>query len=1005
MQSFYRFVMKTLILVRSMPTHLRIYLPLLFLLKFTFSSAQQYHFKNYTVDNGLPFVQVFCMIQDEKGYLWSGGYGGLSRFDGKEFLNFSPKNGLINHYVNAVGEGDSGTIYVGTIEGLSILKNNKPFAEYNMKNGLPEKNIACLLYNKNDGLYLGSKKGLCKFSGGKFSSIKLFDSLDVKCLLKISNEKLAVGTARGLYFYTISTGAFKKQEGLDNNNINCLSQCKETGHLYVGTNEGLAQIENETKKPFNFHTLNGLIDENITSILCESKTSVWVGSSSGLLNFNGNQFSFYKIYSDNNANHIRCIIKDSEDNIWIGTHAGLFRYRDNAFSSFDKETGIGNAFVFQILRDKKGDLWFGTESNGLYKYSQGFFKNYTTKDGLPSNFCPSLLEDEDGTLWIGTNNGVSKFKNGTFSNFTPTQGFPIKGVLNCLYKDKSGTIWTGGQNGVAAFKRTNGVYTPTYYYLPGSLTEYGIEAFAEDKSGNLWMGTFGSGLFRLEESKFVKQNLRLNLKSTDFFMLLCDKNNVLYGATLNGVWICDLSTGKQSYISEKDGLNSELIYLLHLSQNDEVLWIGTNQGINKLNLKKYHEKGTIDITSYGKAEGFTGVECNNYGVWEDKDGTMWFGTVAGVVKYEPKAFKENKVLPRTYFHSITLQNEDTALKSGVVLRYNSNNLGFYYRGICLTNPDKVKYIKKLEGLETSWSEPSSEDYSKYANLPPGSYTFQVKSCNNEGVWQLETAQFAFEIKTAFFKTWWFYTLIVIGLFITVFAIFRFRLQKIRKKEQAEFETKVAISKVELKALRAQMNPHFVFNSLNSIQHYILYNKTEEAAKYLNKFAKLIRIILNNSEKSMVTINEDIESLKLYLELETMRFDGKFEYSVNIDKSIDPDYDEIPPMLMQPYLENAILHGLNPKKEKGHLKIDIFTKDNYIVCRITDDGIGRDRAAEIKRTEPGSQHKSLGMKITSERVRILNSINNSDLSFTITDLKDANQNPCGTMVELYIPHQK
>jgi len=570
----------------------------------------------------------------------------------------------------------------------------------------------------------------------------------------------------------------------------------------------------------------------------------------------------------------------------------------------------------------------------------------------------------------------------------------------CLYRDKNKTIWTGGTNGVASYKKVNGVYTPSYHYIPGM--QNGVMTFMEDKNGSLWMGSYLGGLYKFENGKFVQQNKKLNLEPKDFFMLVCDKNNVMYGATLKGLWIYDINKNEQAFISEKEGLNSELAYLLHLSQNDEVLWIGTNQGINKLDLKKYRESKTIDIKSYGKSEGFTGVECNNYGVWEDTDGTLWFGTVSGVVKYEPKAYKENKELSRTYLHSITVLNEDTNLAAGSALPYNYNNIGFYYRGISFTNPDKVHYMKKLDGLENKWSEPSTEGYSKYASLPPGSYTFQVKSSNSEGIWS-EPIAYPFEIKTAFFKTWWFYVLVIGALLASVILVFRIRLQNIRKKETAAFETKVEISKVELKALRAQMNPHFVFNSLNSIQHYILYNKSDEAAKYLNKFAKLIRIILNNSEKSMVTINEDVESLKLYLELEVMRFDGKFDYSVNVDPSIDPDFDEIPPMLMQPYLENAILHGLNPKKDKGHLKIDIFTKNNYIVCRITDDGIGREKAGEIKRTQPGQQHKSLGMKITSERVRILNAIHQSDLNFTITDLKDERNESCGTMVELYIPH--
>lgn len=975
------------------------YLLLVFVLKLSFTSAQQYNFKNYSAEHGLPFVQVFCMLQDHKGYLWSGGYGGLSRFDGKQFLNYSQKNGLINHYVNAICEGDSGIIYVGTAEGLSIVKD-KIITNKNTKNGLQENNITCVCFVKNDGLYIGSKKGLCKFNGKSFSSIKEFDNLEVKCLLNTSENMLCVGTNNGLYYY--APGSAKKQEGLDNNNINCLAQCPDTKYLLVGTTNGFAKIESALKKPFNFHVENGLIEEDITAIFCEGKTSTWIGSAAGLLNFDGTQFSFYKIYNDNNSNHIRCIVKDFENNIWLGTHSGLFKYRDNAFSSFDKETGIGNAFVFQIIRDKQGDLWFGTENSGLYKYSQGFFKNYTKKDGLPSNVCPSILEDDEGTLWIGTDDGISKFKNNSFQNFTKSQGFPVKGVLNTIYKDKKGTIWTGGENAVAAYKKINGTYVPSYYKLPGVVSDYGVEAFVEDKNGTLWMGTFLSGLYRFENDGFVNQNKNLNINE-DFFMMLCDKNNVIYGATLNGVWLYDVNSGKQTFISEKDGLNSELIYSLKFSQNEDVLWIGTNQGINKLDLKKYRETKTISISSYGKTEGFTGIECNNYGIWEDKDGTMWFGTVSGVVKYEPKAFKENKEEARTYIQSIKLFSEDTALKNGSILPYNNNNITFYYRGICLTNPDKVKYIKQLEGFETKWSEASTEDYSKYANLPPGKYTFKVKSCNNEGVWSSEPVSFSFEIKTPYFKTWWFGLLIIVSASGIILLIFTIRIRNLRKKQKAELDKQVEISKVELKALRAQMNPHFVFNSLNSIQHYILNSNSNEAAKYLNKFAKLIRIILNNSEKPMVTVNEDIESLKLYLELEQMRFDGKFDYIVNIDKSIDGDYDEIPPMLMQPYIENAILHGLNPKLTKGCLKIDIFTKNNYIVCRITDDGIGRTAAGEIKRTQPGQQYKSLGMKITSERVRILNNINNSNMSVEITDLKNDKQESCGTMVEIYIPH--
>jgi sensor histidine kinase YesM len=246
---------------------------------------------------------------------------------------------------------------------------------------------------------------------------------------------------------------------------------------------------------------------------------------------------------------------------------------------------------------------------------------------------------------------------------------------------------------------------------------------------------------------------------------------------------------------------------------------------------------------------------------------------------------------------------------------------------------------------------------------------------------------------------------IVSISAIVIIIFRIRVRQIRIKQQAEFEQQVEISKAELKALRAQMNPHFVFNSLNSIQHYILNSKGDEAVKYLNKFAKLIRIILSNSEKPTVTINEDIEALRFYLELERMRFENKFEYSIKIDESIDGDYDEIPPMLIQPYLENAILHGINPKDGNGKIEITMKIVNQFIKISIADDGIGREKSKAIQSLQPAARHKSLGMKITKDRVRILNNIHQSNLNVNIIDLYNDKMEAIGTQVDLFIPYVK
>jgi sensor histidine kinase YesM len=287
-------------------------------------------------------------------------------------------------------------------------------------------------------------------------------------------------------------------------------------------------------------------------------------------------------------------------------------------------------------------------------------------------------------------------------------------------------------------------------------------------------------------------------------------------------------------------------------------------------------------------------------------------------------------------------------------------------------------------------------------LAPGKYTFKVRSCNNEGIWDTEDTAFTFTIRSPFYLTWWFLSLVIIVLVGGIYAVTAIRIVNIKKKQKEEFERKVEMSKIELKALRSQMNPHFIFNSLNSIQHYIFNTRSDEAIKYLNKFARLVRVILNNSEKPTVTVGEDLEALKLYLELEQMRFEEKFEFEVKVDDSVDPDYDIMPPLLMQPYVENAILHGLNPLPHKGKLSIDLQSKNNFLICTITDNGIGRERSNEIRRTMPQNKHKSLGMKITEDRLKILNDINRSQLSVIITDLKDAQGNATGTQVQLFVP---
>jgi LytS/YehU family sensor histidine kinase len=207
------------------------------------------------------------------------------------------------------------------------------------------------------------------------------------------------------------------------------------------------------------------------------------------------------------------------------------------------------------------------------------------------------------------------------------------------------------------------------------------------------------------------------------------------------------------------------------------------------------------------------------------------------------------------------------------------------------------------------------------------------------------------------------------------------------------------NELEMEALRAQMNPHFIFNSLNSINMFILENNKLQASEYLSKFSRLIRLILQNSKEAFISLESELEALQLYLELESLRFDNKFEYKISVDEDIDTTTLKVPPLIIQPYAENAIWHGLMHKKEKGHLEIKLYQQDEILFCKITDDGIGRKKAAELK--SKSSTHKSMGIKITENRIAMMQ-LNGDNKSVEIKDLVYADGSAAGTEVVLRIP---
>ena len=337
----------------------------------------------------------------------------------------------------------------------------------------------------------------------------------------------------------------------------------------------------------------------------------------------------------------------------------------------------------------------------------------------------------------------------------------------------------------------------------------------------------------------------------------------------------------------------------------------------------------------------------------------------------------------------------------ITLKHNENDLTFEFVGLQFGNPAQNRYRYRLDPYDEAWVHAGSRHPARYTSLRPGKYTFRVAAANSDGVWNEQGKFVHLNILYPWWSTWWFRILTILGLALAAYSIYRYRISQIRREAgtRVAFERKLADEK--LSALKAQMNPHFIFNCLNSIEHYIIKNDRKKASEYLGNFSRLMRLTLQSSRVSFVPLNEELEALRLYLKMESLRFTGNFDYEIKVDDQIDSGALEVPPMLIQPFVENAILHGLMHKKGDGKVSISIQQADNHLLCLVEDNGIGRTRARELSAGR-SSNRRSFGMQITEDRIRMINELYDAEADVEVVDLFDAEGAAVGTRVVLCLP---
>jgi hypothetical protein len=352
----------------------------------------------------------------------------------------------------------------------------------------------------------------------------------------------------------------------------------------------------------------------------------------------------------------------------------------------------------------------------------------------------------------------------------------------------------------------------------------------------------------------------------------------------------------------------------------------------------------------------------------------------------------------------------------VRLPHNLNTISVSFDGITYSHNEQSIFAYKLEGLDTAWQYTTNDRSISFANLAPGKYDFRVKVRKPNTGWSNE-ATFTFVIRTPFWKTWWFEALLILIAAVVVGIFVRMRIKRIQTKaniqhQLQELELKALkaanalmsarqnLADAEMQALRAQMNPHFIYNALNSIQSLVLDGRQQEAIRYISKFAKLLRQVLEHSENNLITLEKELNTLELYIQLEALRLNTELNYSIEVDENLLPEKELIPPLIIQPYVENALWHGLSHKQGERNLRVAIKATDDWLFVSIRDNGIGRQQAGLHKKQGHHADAVSKGMNITAGRLSAINGETGNE-AVSVLDLYDDKQSPVGTEVTLRI----
>lgn len=1010
---------------------------------------QQFIFQHINEKSGLSHNIINAILKDQHGFMWIATFDGLNRFDGTHFITFrhdrNRANGLHHNSVQDICLDKNGDIWCANQTAISCFRQKTQtfetfFPETKKPNTLYS-DVVCDAWGNiwcasNHGLYkyVSQTRSFINYNTDGPADLSLSSNFIHKKGLVLSPDKksLWIATTKGMNYFDIANNVICNYK----NNPSRLAVFDSEDH-YPACMDLKGRLlygcaDPDRLRRFNFTT--GIV-EDLDILYSKQKNSAGTAAS---------------------------IFIDRNNRYWISTWGySTFLYDPDTrqvqefYQDKNSPFSVGGDFFWHAYQDEEGTIWLGTV-NGL-SYTNPDITLYRLHEPMKNagpemqfNSINRYFEDNNGIWWFTCYDKYDMRRydpaTGEMQSFTLPQ--PGTGIISFTqYKHH---VWLSTSDGLfsanalTAQPEESAVFAKLKKMI-GKQAVYWLRTIGDslvclqgEKSGIIQynLNTQSVKSISPEQDGFLKRN-RDHVKACiisskgDLYLLFTPLKIARYNLEQNRLDSLPVLVDKNIQLIEGPSMGMK-------EDKDGNLWMAVKEtGLIFYDVKKKQTKvwqqseglvfnqvfdamidsyGKIWLAAYNKFsvydplnnkfENFTLPVSENYYNYGSRLLKLSNGNILGnidktFIEWFPDKIEKNYTIQTVLINRLVLQDSSVWLpQKEIKLKHNENDFSIEF-GI-LTGLEKNRYRieYKLEGFNEEWVEAGPANTAVYTNVPEKDLVFRVRAVSPDRSKVGKEIALAIRVIPPFYRTIWFRIIAALLLASLIAWIIRQRINNIRKVEKQKNEFNKVITEWRLKALRSQMNPHFVFNCMNSIDMYILKNDVENASRYLNKFARLVRLILNQSDEMYVPLAKEIEMLKYYIELEKLRFDHPFSHSIQVDESIDIEETEIPSMLLQPYIENAILHGLRHKKENGHLSIIIRRRNEGLFCIIEDDGIGREKAVEINSAFP-SKHHSKGTILTAERLSVLDNNQNKPVINAI-DLKDEHGEARGTRVEITIP---